>query len=269
MESLDPEPLNTEIAAKLPEKIRQRGYITVATDPIYPPYVFYADNNKDIIGMDPEIGRAIGQVLGLELRFEQVAWAGVLAGVQTHRYDMSLVSMFDTPERQKQVDFVNYYKDGSQLIVQKGNPHKINDLRDICGHNVSVLQGSTMLSQLENLQKECEKQMQISIVPSTADQVMQIQTKRAVATIANGLVVKYIAENQGISSVEILEGKAYQPGIKGMGFAKDNAQLRDAVQAAMNEVIKSGKYTAILQRWGAPADFAIQEATINGGVEIK
>jgi ABC-type amino acid transport/signal transduction systems, periplasmic component/domain len=260
------EALVKEIRAMLPEDIRTKGVITAATDPITPPYEFMNDSNDEIIGMDPDIGHAIGDVLGVEIKFSQVTFAGIIAAVKSGRYDMSLLSMYDKPERQKEIDFVNYFIDGTRLIVEKGNPLEIKDLDDLCGRTVSMLQGAVMLQTLEAHQPKCgAKPIDIALVPSTSDQLLQLKTKRAVATLANGVVTQYIIDKQGGGDVEVLTEKMFTKGLMGFGFKKDSTQLRDAVQAALNHIIDNGVYSKILAKWNVPASNAITEATINGG----
>lgn len=50
----------------------------------------------------------------------------------------------------------------------------------------------------------------------------------------------------------------------GIALAKDNAQLRDAIKAAMDAIIANGEYQKVLDKWGV-AEGAVTEAKINGG----
>ncbi|MFF2507204.1 transporter substrate-binding domain-containing protein, partial [Streptomyces sp. NPDC058067] len=50
----------------------------------------------------------------------------------------------------------------------------------------------------------------------------------------------------------------------GIAVAKGNTQLRDALQAALNAVIKNGEYDKIVAKWGVEAG-AVKEASLNGG----
>ncbi len=50
--------------------------------------------------------------------------------------------MNDTSDRQKVVDFVNYFKVGPVVLVKAGNPGK-GLARELCGQSVSVETGTT------------------------------------------------------------------------------------------------------------------------------
>ena len=54
-----------------------------------------------------------------------------------------LSAMSDTPERQKSIDFVDYFTAGTSILVKKGNPQKINSLDDFCGKTIALQRGTT------------------------------------------------------------------------------------------------------------------------------
>lgn len=253
------------IHAMLPQEIRDRGTLVAATDPLTPPYEFVADDNTTIIGMDPDLAAALGAVLGVEIRFETVAFSGIIPAIASERYDLSLLSMFDTRERQEQLDFVDYLIEGTRLVVRAGNPDNLQSLEDLCGRTVSVLQGSVMLSLLEERQSACAEPMTIAVAQSTADQLLQLQTKRADATLANGSVTQYVIDHEGGGDLEVLLNELYTPGYMGFGFAKGNSEVRDAVRAALQSIIEDGTYAEILEFWGATTANAVAEAGLNQG----
>ena len=57
--------VNAAAAAKVPAALKSAGTIKVASDASYPPDEFFGSDNKTVQGMDVDLGRAIGQDLGL------------------------------------------------------------------------------------------------------------------------------------------------------------------------------------------------------------
>ena len=68
--------------------------------------------------------------------------------LQAKRYDFSIASMGDTPEREKVVDFVDYSTDSNSIVTVKGNPKNITGMDSLCGLKISSVEGSVMLGLL-------------------------------------------------------------------------------------------------------------------------
>ncbi|HTE63842.1 MAG TPA: transporter substrate-binding domain-containing protein, partial [Solirubrobacteraceae bacterium] len=55
-----------------------------------------------------------------------------------------------------------------------------------------------------------------------------------------------------------------EPGLYGMAVSKRRPELRDALQTALDQLIRSGEYAEILKRWGVE-DGAIKASSVNAG----
>lgn len=73
----------------------------------------------------------------------------------------------------------------------------------------------------------------------------------------------YAVKTSGGGNDFQLVGEQVEAAPYGIAVAKDQTQLRDALKAALDAVIKSGEYEKILKKWGADAG-AIKAAVING-----
>ena len=82
------------LAAKLPEKIKSAGKIIVATDASYAPNEFFKEDGTTLQGMDVDLGKAIGEVLGVEVEFENATFDEIIPALGT-RYDIGMSSFTD------------------------------------------------------------------------------------------------------------------------------------------------------------------------------
>lgn len=137
--------------AKLPQKYQDSKVIQVGTDASYAPMEQTQDGK--IVGIDPDIGAALGAKLGVTFKFTNGTFDGLITSLQTGRSDIVMSAMSDTKARQgglddkgkkigTGVDFVDYYNSGSSLLVQKGNPKGVKSLGDLCGQTVAVQRGT-------------------------------------------------------------------------------------------------------------------------------
>lgn len=257
------------LSAKLPADIRKAGVIKVGTEAQYPPFESLADDNKTIVGLDPDLAAAVGQVLGVKLVYTNMAFDGLLPALDSGRFDLVQAAVTDTKAREKQYDFVDYFMTGQAIVVKKGNPDEIAGVDDLCGRSVAVLKGSTQLKMLEGFNtKECaDKSIKVTALPTDKDALLQVQTGRADATFTQDAVGAYNVKNiGGGNQFEIANSEALLPTPVGMVFDKQDSQLRDAVSAAIAEVIKSGAYEQILAKYELDGG-AVDAPALNGAVD--
>jgi polar amino acid transport system substrate-binding protein len=263
-----------DIAALVPAAIKSKGTLTIATDASYAPNEFSTDGGKTFQGMDIDLGKAIGQVLGLQVKFVNAPFDGILAGLAAGKYDLSLSSFTDTAEREKTVDFVTYYRAGTSIAVKKGNPLGIKSQEGLCGVRVAAEKGTTQLKSLTadklddgsiTLRGTCKKDgKKVPVAVPLPDQNAvnaALVAGRADAFTADSPVVDY--------QVKITNGAVEQGGTAtdvapyGIALPKAAGTFKEAVQKAVQKLIDDGSYTKIMETWGLQ-DGAITEAKING-----
>ncbi|MGW1682720.1 ABC transporter substrate-binding protein [Saccharopolyspora sp. NPDC002376] len=258
-------PKNEAVAALLPERVRQAGKLVVVMNVSSAPTKFFAEDNKTIIGLNPDLARAIGRVLGVEIAIENVPLDGIIPGLQANRYDFTIASMSPTEERLKTLDMIQYGTWGSSLAIKSGNPQQLS-LENLCGFRVAVQQGSIQESKRlpELNQKSCLAQGRPAlapvIVPSQNDALLQLQSARVEAVLADSPVLAYAA-TQAPGTFE-LAGELNRSEVC-IGLPK-GADLTPAVQAALGELMKSTTYQRILDRWGM-SGYAVPQPALSTG----
>ncbi|WP_341952489.1 ABC transporter substrate-binding protein [Salinibacterium sp. TMP30] len=257
--------LNTDIQAMLPERIMESGVITVGTEAYYPPYESFADDDATIIGLDPDLLHAVGDVLGVEIKLENMAFDGLLPALDAKRLDIVSAALTINADRVEKYDFVTYFNTPQGITVPADNPKGITTRDDLCGLNVAVLDASHQLSLLEAMNDDLcsDNQMTVTAFTSDADALQQLQSGRADASLSQYPVAAYSAANFGNGNIfTAISDPSFGPSLLGEVFRKDDTQLRDAVQAAINDLIDSGVYEEVLDA-NDLAVGAITQAEIN------
>jgi len=257
------------VADKLPANVKSAGVIKIGTEALYPPFESFAGDNKTIVGLDPDLAAALGQVLGVKVQFTHTAFDGLLTALEGNRFDMVMAAITDTKVRQSKFDFVDYFMTGQAIVVKKGNPKGIKTVADMCGKNVSVLSASTQLKLLNEFNtKDCaSNKINVAAFPSDKDALLQVQTGRADASFTQDATGAYNAKTiGGGNQFEIANTEPLEPTAVGMVFGKDDTQLRDALQAALKEVISNGSYEQVLGKYGLTSGI-YRDASINGGTK--
>lgn len=251
---------------RLPTDVREAGVITVATDASYAPASFFAADGRTIVGFEPDLGAALGEVLGVELEFVVTDFGDVLDDVQAHRVDAAISAVTDTAEREEQVDFVNYFSAGTSIVVQRGNPYGITDLAHLCGEVVAVEVGTVQVDLLERSQSRCQGEpIEVWTHETNDDALVELRTGRAAAVLNDYPPAAFLATNERTSAdYQLASDTQYEPGLYGIAVAKDRAQLRDSLQAALERLLASGDYERVLTEWDV-AEGGVDHVSVNGG----
>ena len=126
----------------LPPAIASAGEIKAGTEPTAPPYVFYGEDNKTLVGLEVDLAQQLGDRLGVKFTFVPTQFASIVPGIEAGRFDIGLSAMGDFLPREKVVDEVDYSYEATGIIVLAGNPHNIQKLSDACGLTAAGVQGS-------------------------------------------------------------------------------------------------------------------------------
>ena len=250
------------LAAMVPQQISSDGVLQFGVYASYAPNEFTAPDGTTIIGMDVDLGTAIGQKLGLKAQFENTQFSGIIAGVEAGRYEMAMSSFSITPERTPVVDMVSYFTAGTSVAVASGNPQNVNP-DDLCGLAVGVQAGTTQVQDIAARNEKCAAEgkpaIQVSELQAQSDVTLALAANRIVAMLADSPVVAYAVTTTDGAIEEI--GDAYDTAPYGAALPKGQGQYAEAVRGAIQALIDDGTYAAILEKWNV-SDGAIPTSEI-------
>lgn len=122
------------------EAVTDSEPLVMATEPGFPPYEYYDDNNE-IVGVDVDIAREIAAELGRELVIEHMEFSAITAAVNSGKADFGAAGMSVTEERLKEVDFSVEYATSKQMILTTADSD-IQEAADLTGKTVGVQLGT-------------------------------------------------------------------------------------------------------------------------------
>jgi len=241
------------------------GTITYGVDATYAPNEFKDDKGHPV-GWEVELGNAIAEKLGKTAVFKIAVFDAIIPGVTGGKYDAGLSSFTDNAEREKVVDFVNYYQAGIQWATKIGNKSALAvDPNNACGLTIAVQNGTYEVDDLKAKSKACADAGKAPIQQlGFDDQSMATQAAvsgRAAAVTADSPIVQY-AVKQNSGTLELI-GTPYESAPYGIAVAKDNSDLAKSIQKALQDLQADGTYASILDKWGVTAG-AVNSVTING-----
>lgn len=262
----------------LPKKIQSAGVIKVGSDINYPPVEFRKDGQ--VIGLDPDLAAAMGEVLGVKFQFNNGTFDGLLTGLRSKRYDIAMSAMTDTKGRQNGinpdngkkvgpgVDFVDYFTAGVSIYTRKGDDQGIKTWDDLCGKKI-VVQRTTVSHDLAKAQsKTCQEKKKGKIAIEAFGNDTEAQTRLrgggGDAGASDFPVAAYAVKTSGGGNDFQLVGEQVEAAPYGIAVSKGNTQLREALRQALAFIIANGEYDKIIAKWGVQ-DGAVLKAVVNGG----
>lgn len=240
-----------------PDAVKAAGKLVWCVDVSYPPEEFYAADGSTAQGSDIDIANEIGKRFGVTSEIDNTAFDGIVAALLAKKCDLIISGMNDTPERQREVDFVDYLKVGQGLLVPVGNPKGIHTLDDLSGKTVAVQLGTTNKDALDAantaLTAAGKPAIEIQTFEKDTDAFQQLSLGRVDAFSTDSPVVAYYnskPENKGKYEIG---GTPIDPAPIGIAVNKDNTALKTAVQAAIDAMYADGTMKSITDKWGMTA----------------
>jgi polar amino acid transport system substrate-binding protein len=262
-----------KLAELLPADVADSKQVTVATNAPYPPFIDFVEegNTEDFTGLDHDLVVAIAARLGIAADFKQQPFDGLVPGLQAGKYDAIVGGITDNFERQDTATFVDYTASGTGIAVPAGNPDGIATLADLCGTSVAAQKASKQVGLLEDYSnEECDGDaIEVTEYPQNTDAVQALLAGKADAIAATRV---NLLEDAGklAGKVEVVEDpeapNGYQASPNGIGFVKDDAELAQAFQAALQALIDDGTYDKVLAKYDQEA-IAIDKATIDAAID--
>jgi len=261
--------LDEAARALLPQEVRDRGYLTAVYSPTFAPFEYYDTDNSTIIGFDVDFMRAVGQVLGLDIKTEAAAFEAMLPGIQSGKYEISNSGIAITEERKKSADFVAFASSGSGIAVAKGNPKNISNTFDaLCGLKIAAGKGTNQgLKILPGLSDQCtaagKAAIEIQLFPSQNDGYLALQSNRVDGYMTDSFMVTHEAELAG-GDWELAPGNDFEPVLTGIVTPKDSP-LTPAIRAAVIKVIENhDAYVKLNEKWSIPLSTLITPDQVDG-----
>lgn len=248
------------LANSVPSKIKSAGVLTVGMDDTYPPNE-YKDDNGNPAGWEVDFTNAIGQKLGLKINYAIAKFDNIIPSITGGKDDFGMSSFTDTVEREKQVDFVNYYNAGILWASAKG---KTVDPDNACGMKVAV-QSTTFedTDEVPAKSKACTDKGKPAIqalrYDNQDDATNAVILGKADALSADSPVTLYaVSKSSGKLQAA---GKTFDVAPYGIPVAKNSA-LTPVLQKTIQALIDDGTYKKILDKWGV-ADGSVTKADLN------
>lgn len=214
--------------------------LTMATNAEFPPFE-YIDEAGEPAGFDVDLFYALCEEMGYTPKVEDMLFDAVVISVQEGKADVGIAGLSINPERLEEVDFTeNYYIAGQAIIVL--NDSDIQAVADLDGKSVGVQLGTTADTAANSGDYGT---LDVQQYNKNADALQDLVNGRLNAVIMDNQTAKaFLATNSDMKMLdELLTEESYA-----IAVAKDNTELKDALNAALTVLQENGTIDALLEK---------------------
>jgi ABC-type amino acid transport substrate-binding protein len=235
------------------EKIGRTGVLTIGTRTGSPPFAFVNKNNEWVgfsielveTAIVPSISKKVGKQIKIEKK--ESAPPTRIPLLTSRAVDLIAETMTDTKERRESVDFsLTFFVTGAQFLVKKGSP--IKGIDSIAGRRVAAQQGSTN-ARIIRERVPTAKLLEFPDQPAAFQALVQGQAQ---AYTNDGIQLAGLQAKAPKPHEWVIVGDFYSHEPYGMAMRKGEPDFLDVVNAGLGDVIKSGKYFQLYDKWFGP-----------------
>jgi polar amino acid transport system substrate-binding protein len=252
-------------AAALPvipaDQLIKAGTLTVCSDTSYPPQETLDSSNK-AIGSDIDLITEVAKRLGLTLSVKSTVFDSIIPALTGGTCDISISAQTINADRQAKLDMIPYFAAGQSFVVLKGNPSNIKTLDDLCGKTVAAEKGTVEADHITGgasgyddttaLSPLCKSKGKAAITLKVFDAdtaaLLALQSGTVQAHFTDEPVAFYEVTN-GNGKFEVVPALTLERSPEGICVTKNHTGLRDAVKAAVQQMMDDGTYLQILTKW--------------------
>lgn len=242
-EEVSSEIASGETADDLLAQIKERGSIIVAMEGTWAPWTYH-DENNDLVGYDVEVAQNIAEKLGVEVEFVEGEWDGLLAGLESGRYDIMVNGVGVTEERAEKYNFSTPYAYNKTAVIVRGDYDEISSMEDLNGKKTANTISSTYAAQAEAYGAT------VTAVDDLNQTIELLLSNRIDATLNAEVVFNDYKKEHPEANVKIA---AYSDEVEEIAIpirkGDDTVTLLDAVNEALDEMAKDGTLTELSEKY--------------------
>ena len=207
------------------------------------PWTFH-DEDDNLVGYDVEVSQKIGEKLGVKVNFIEGEWDGLLAGLDSGRYDLMVNGVSVDEERKEKYDFSIPYAANRTAVIVKNENEDIKSMEDLEGKHTANTLNSTYAKIAEAHGAE------VTGVDDLNQTFELLFSGRIDATLNDEVAYYDYMKNHPDADIKIavLSGEAVQVAIP-MRKGEETRTLREAVDKALAELKEDGTLTELSEKY--------------------
>lgn len=219
--------------------------IVVGLDDNFPPMGF-RDEKNELVGFDIDLAKEAAKRLGMQVEFKPIDWNSKEVELNSKKIDVLWNGLTITEDRKKNIAFTKAYMENRQIIVVLPNSN-IKTKANLAGKTVGVQDGSSSVDALNNDAATLKTFKELKKYPDNVNALLDLKAGRVDAVVVDEIVGRYYT-NKKPGEYTILSDN-FGSEEYGVGLRKDDTQLLEKIQKALDDMKKDGTSAEISKKW--------------------
>ena len=220
--------------------------IVVGLDDTFAPMGF-RDDKGELTGFDVELAKAVSESIGIPFEFQPINWSMKETELNNKNIDLIWNGYTITDERKEKVLFTQPYLNNKQIVVTMADSD-INSLSDLSGKVVAAQAESSAIDAIDSKPEVKDTFGELVTFQTNNECLMDLEAGRSNAVVADEVLLRYYISQKGAEKYKVLD-EGFGDEEYGIGARKDDENLVEAINKALQELKSNGKGKEISEKW--------------------
>ena len=213
----------------------------------YPPFEYYSED-KEQLGIDIELGKALAEKMGMKAQIVETAWEGILEGLDKDNYDCVISAVTITDRRTEKFDFSDPYITNYQCIMtRKDAEFKPTSPKEIAGLKIGVQDETTSDAFIKDYALNNGIEFTRFAYATASDVFSDLEAGRLDALVCDSMVAEnYLKKSDMFEMTWVHDDDPEQFGVC---VKKGSGELLADINSALAELKADGTLDEIMRKY--------------------
>lgn len=228
--------------------IEDKGELIVGLDDTFAPMGF-RDESGELVGFDIDLAKAVGEELGVKIKFNPIDWNAKEMELASKRIDCIWNGMSATPERQKKMALTNKYLDNSIIILAKDDTVKVENAKDLANYKVATQVDSSALESMKANPDYSAFEKNVTEYKTYDEAILDMKAGRIDCIVVDQVLGEYKNSKMKPEEKMVLCDYKFADDSYAIGCRVEDKDVAAKITEAIDKTIASGKAEEISNKW--------------------
>ncbi len=226
--------------------IEDKGELVIGLDDTFAPMGF-RDENNELVGFDIDLANAVGEQLGVAVKFQPIEWDAKEMELSSKNIDCIWNGMSVTDERREQMALTKMYFNNCNIVMSKSSDVNITKEEDLANYKIGTQIDSSALKVMQESDKWDLYAENVSEFPTFDEAIMALQGDRVDVIVVDQVLGEY--KNSKMDEPLFTCDFNFGDDFYAIGCRKGEEDVADKINEAIQALIDNGEAAKISEKW--------------------